>query len=183
MNEAELKRWVKQEIARQVAVITSGQSGENADVQSEDIENLYPGSPTIPKRPLMHPYGFASRAPKGVIQVTAKVGEGPTNRMILGHRAKDRPADIEEGESLIYSEAGYKIVAHKDGIRIHKGSEKYSLLLGEDVITFIAALVDLIVAHTHGPPGTPPTNAGDFTQLKTNDLASTTLLSTEDGGF
>lgn len=182
MNEAELKRWVRDEIQRQLIVIQNASAG-GSDGQKETIDNLYPGSPSIPDRPIMHPFGFVSRATKKVISVVGKIGADPSNRMVLGHRDSKRPADLEEGESAIYSEAGYQLRAMLDGIRVVKGSNKHPLLLGDLVITFLGALTDLVIAHTHGPPGTPPTNAPDFVQLKTENLANKTLLSTKEGGF
>lgn len=182
MNDSELKRWVREEIARQIIVITSGTAGDNT-AESETIDSLYPGSPSIPTRPVMHPYGFASRALKGSIQVTAKVGADPSNRMVLGHRDSKRPADLETGESVLYSSEGYQLRAMLDGLRVVKGDKKFALLLGEDLIAVLAKIIDVLVIHTHGPPGTPPTNAADFTNIKTQDLAGTTLLSTQEGGL
>lgn len=183
MNEAELKRWVRKEIQTQLNIIMSATTGLGETVEDETISSLYPGSPDIPKRPVMHPYGFASRAPTGTTSVTGKHGADPSNRMVLGHRDANRPTDLEEGESTLYSVAGYEIRAYKDGIRVVKGSKKFALLLGEDIITFLAELIDVLAIHTHGPPGTPPTNASDITLLKTENLAGSTLLSTEEGGF
>ncbi len=182
MNESELKKWVRDEIQRQLVVIQNASAG-GSDGQKETIDNLYPGSPSIPERPLMHPFGFVSRATKKVISIVARIGQDPSNRMVLGHRDSNRPANLEEGESAIYSSAGYQIRAMIDGIRLVKGDTRHALLLGDDVITVLASLLDLIIAHTHGPPGTPPSNAVDFTNLKVENLASTTLLSTKDGGF
>ncbi len=183
MNEAEMKRWVRKEIQSQLNIIMSASSGLGETVEDETISSLFPGSPDIPNRPVMHPYGFASRATSGTINVVGKHGSDPSNRMVLGHRDSNRPDDLEEGESTVYSMSGYEIRASKDGIRVIKGSKKFALLLGEDIITFLAALVDVLALHTHGPPGTPPTNAADITKLKTDNLAGSTLLSTEDGGF
>lgn len=182
MNEAELKKWVRQEIARQLIVIASGQAGENT-VETETIENLYPGSPNIPERPVMHPYGFASRAPSGTISVTGKVGNDPSNRMVLGHRDSDRPSDLKVGEASQYSSSGYELRAMLDGIRLVKGNKQVALLLGEDVLELLGKIIDTIVIHTHGSPGTPPSNAADFNLIKTQDLSGATLLSTEEGGF
>jgi len=181
MNDADLKRWVREEIQRQLIVIQNGQAGENTSM-TETIENLYPGSPSIPERPVMHPFGFVSRAKRGVLSVIGKIGADPSNRMTLGHRDSKRP-EVEEGESGIYSSEGYELRAMLDGLRVVKGDQKYALLLGDEVITFLGKLIDVLVIHTHGPPGTPPSNAADFTQLKTDDLAGTTLLSTKEGGF
>lgn len=188
MNDSELKRFIKQEISNQVRVILSGQSGGSATVEDETIDNMLPGSPSIPKRPVMHPFGFASRAVKKVISVVARQGDGPTNRLVLGHRHSGRPADLKEGESTMYAwdetKLAYQIRAALDGIYVMSpGGKKLGLLIGDDTIAVLVKLLDAIIAHTHGPPGTPPSNAADFTAIKTNDLAKKTLISTKEGGF
>lgn len=108
LNESAIKRFVRDEIKRQLNIILTAQAGSN-DNETETIENLFPGSPSIPERPVMHPYGFASRAPSKTLSVVAKHGADPSNRMILGHRDKNRPTDLEAGEAIIYSEDGNRI--------------------------------------------------------------------------
>lgn len=114
MLESEILRYVREEIKRQLVVVLSGQAGANDDVETETIDNLYPGSPSIEKRPVMHPYGFASRAPAGTISVTARQGNDPTNRLVLGHRDSLRsalPEDLGEGASVIYASDGETVLA------------------------------------------------------------------------
>jgi len=91
---ANLVGFVRKEIERQLNVILSGQAGANTSTENETIDNLYPGMPSIESRPVMHPYGFVSRAPRKTISVTGKQGAGPQNRMTLGHRdSLDRRLD------------------------------------------------------------------------------------------
>lgn len=124
----EMKRFVREEVARQLNVILSGVcEGTEADAQSESIGALYPGSPTIENRPVMHPYGYASRAPKGVLQVTAKQGASPQNRLVIGHRDADRPDDLEEGETEIYSSGGWSVRVKNDSIIIGNGEQEFVL--------------------------------------------------------
>lgn len=105
--DAETIRFVRQEVQRQLNVILSGESGDNSDIENETIDNLYPGTPSIASRPVMHPYGLASRAPAGTIQVTAKQGADPSNRMVLGHRDSNRSGlDLDEGEVVLYGADG-----------------------------------------------------------------------------
>lgn len=112
MMSPEAKREIRQEVMRQLNVILSGATGDNSKIETEDIQSLYPGSPPIPKRPVMHPYGFASRANAGVIQVTAKQGADAQNRMVLGHRDSMRAGlGLAEGESVIYGSDGKTILA------------------------------------------------------------------------
>lgn len=114
MLDSDILRSVRLEVARQLNTILSGQAGANDTVQGETIDNMYPGSPSIPDRPVMHPYGFASRAAKGTISVTGKQGSDPTNRLVLGHRDKMRPTDISEGDVVIYSSDGKTVLTRVD---------------------------------------------------------------------
>lgn len=120
----ELQRFVKQEVARQLNVILSGSSGDNTKIENETINSLYPGSPQISARPVMHPYGIASRAPVGTIQVTAKQGADAHNRIVLGHRDDLRQGlGIKEGETMIYASDGKTVLAtvlvsQTDGVKM-----------------------------------------------------------------
>ncbi len=108
LTESEVKRFVRDEIKRALNIILTAQAGSNT-VEKETVENLFPGSPSIPKRPVMHPYGFASRAPSKTLSVVAKHGADPSNRIVLGHRDSNRPTDLNDGEAAIYSADGNKI--------------------------------------------------------------------------
>lgn len=138
MNEADLKRFIRLEVARQAQVILSGVTGANENVGSEDIEQVYPGSPTIEKRPVMHPYGFASKAPRGVLQVTARQGENPGNRMVMGHRDKNRPDDMAEGEAWTYSQGGWFIQCNNAGVKIVNKDADTSIDISTGEILFTA---------------------------------------------
>ncbi len=110
MHDAEMVRAVRQEVARQLNVILSGQAGENT-AEKETIDNLFPGSPSIKDRPVMHPFGFVSRATKGTISVVGRQGASPENRLVLGHRDPKRPTDLEEGEALLYASDGETVIS------------------------------------------------------------------------
>lgn len=114
MHDSDTIRLVRQEIKRQLITILSGQAGANDQVETETIDNMYPGSPSIPDRPVMHPYGFASRAPVKTIGVTGRQGDDPTNRIVLGHRDSKRPKDIGAGDVVIYSHNGTDILTRVD---------------------------------------------------------------------
>jgi phage gp45-like len=132
---ADEARFIRQEIARQLNVILSGQAGDNSSIETETIDNLFPGSPSIADRPVMHPYGFASRAPTGTIAVTAKHGADAQNRMVLGHRDKVRKLlDLSEGDAVIYSSDGAVALASislKGGV-VEITNEAGTLQLGTD---------------------------------------------------
>jgi phage gp45-like len=103
---------IRKEVRRQLNIILSGAAGSNASTENETINALYPGSPQISDRPVMHPYGLASRAPAGKIQVTARQGSDPQNRIVLGHRDDLRSGlGIESGETMIYASDGKTVLA------------------------------------------------------------------------
>jgi phage gp45-like len=135
--DADTVRFVREEIKRQLSAILSGQAGDNSDVETETIDNLFPGSPSIEKRPVMHPYGFASRAPQGTISVTARQGNDPSNRVVLGHRDSLRsglPEDLGAGDSVIYASDGKTVLARI--VLVGKvatiTNDKGTILLAED---------------------------------------------------
>jgi phage gp45-like len=117
MIDAEITRFIRDEIKRQMDVILAGSTGDNSKIVNEDIENMYPGMPTILQRPVMHPYGFVSRAPAKTLQVVGKQGEHLGNRVVLGHRDGARPTDLASGESQQYSSTFYAVRASKDKLR------------------------------------------------------------------
>lgn len=177
-------RWIRQEIATQLNIILSAQAGDNAAVQTEDIENLLQNNPTIPKRPVMHPYGYASRAPRGVFSIVAKMGEGPSNRFVLGHRDGDRPTDLQLGETRVYSLAGYTVRWNDSGVFLsHGDSTPEPMVLGTAANEFLGMLLDLIANHTHAGQGAPPSNTLQFTQAKADTIDTKKLLATKEGGF
>lgn len=177
------KRWVIDEIRRQLKIITAGQAGSTT-MTTETIDNLMAGHPSIPDRPIMRPYGFASRAPVGTISVTAQMGEHPGNKMTLGHRDKDAPS-IEEGESVQYSMGGYRVKVQNGEIFVGKGDDLEHMVVGETLKEFLITLVAALVAHTHignlGFSTSPPENAMDFTQAQTDFLDNDKILA-KDGG-
>jgi hypothetical protein len=193
MMTPEDKRWVMQAIKLQLKIITSGSAG-NSTMTTQDIENLMPGMPTIPARPIMHPFGFASRAPKGLIAVTAQQGENPGNKLTLGHRDKDAP-DVDEGEGVAYSVGGYTIFIKNNELTIGKDGDLEHMVVGETLKTVLTALITAIVAHEHlyipplvpavtSPiPTGPPINAADFTLIQTENLDTDKILAKDGGRF
>lgn len=182
--EPDLKRFIRHEIAKQMNIILTGSAGSyDPAAFSEDIEELYPGADTITQRPVMHPFGFVSSAPRGTIQVVARQGEHPSNRLVIGHRDASRPTDIAEGTAKMYSVAGFQIYAGEDGIYVGKDSATEPLVLGTAANEFFSALLDLLIAHVHPSPGAPSDKSADFTQLKTQTIEGNLLLSTADGGL
>lgn len=173
-------RKIRNEIKTQLNIILSGSAGANDSIENETINSLYPGTPPIAARPLMHPYGLVSRAPESTIQVTARQGADATNRMVLGHRDKLRAAlGLDEGETCIYSSDGETILSkvllsNSKGIVGTIGLEgKLSITKGnaEFVASVIKLLQDIQNAFTvtmlGNQPLVMPTFAEDLLQLQT----------------
>lgn len=184
----ELRRYIVKEIQRQLNIITSGQAGSNT-MDTEDIDNIMPGIPTIPGRPVMHPFGVASRAPRGTIAVTAQQGSHPGNKLTLGHRYASQPA-VEEGESCLYNHFGQRVYLQNGSIRIGSQVAANPLVLGTELKDLLQQLLQLLSTHTHvgnlGSPTSAPIEAAQFTQFKTDFVDNDTIFSetnfTEKGG-
>jgi phage gp45-like len=131
----------------------------------------------------MHPYGFCSLAPDGTTQVVARQGEHFGNRLVLGHRAADRPKDLKSGETAAYSKSGYKIVWKGDSVMIGHGSTLEPLVMGQALNDLLKSLLNALIAHTHAAPGVPPTNVADFTTILTSKLNSNKILVKDGGAF
>lgn len=175
--DAETIRFVREEIRRQLNIILPGTAGKTS-VSTETINDLYPGMPSIQERPIMHPYGLVSRAPQGTLNVTGRMGDHVGNRMVLGHRDKNRPS-LEEGEVILYNEFGQQIYLQDGEIHIGSKTAASPFVLGDVLNAFLKDLLTDIVAHTHAAPGAPPTNAADFTTLKSENLDNDAILSGE----
>jgi hypothetical protein len=183
MIDPEIKSFIQREIQRSLMLILSGQAGVNT-VTTETIESPgYPGSNSLEERPVMHPFGFVSRAPQGIISVIGRQGSDPGNYLVMGHRDPGRP-EVEEGAAAMYaSEKGPMMMTGAKGVFVGKGgTADKPLLLGTEGGAFLGQLLDLIIAHVHPSPGAPANNVADFTQLKTQ-IDEKKLISTTDGGL
>ena len=164
--DSETRTFIKKEIERQMNIILSALTGESVDVATEKIDQLFPGMPPTDGRPVMHPYGFASRALAGIVNVTARSGEHVGNRMILGHRDKDRPSDLEVGESVIYSNGGLKIYLRNGKIQIGSENSDNPAVLYNEIKILLELILDHVIAHTHignlGFLTGAPQNVADF---------------------
>lgn len=147
MMDAHDWAMVRKEIARACSVILHGRTAETQvdDAPStESVDDCPPGAPTIEGRPVMHPYGLASRAKANTTAVIARVGDHPANKMIIGHRDKDRPALENEGDVALYDMHGNVLMLRDTDPYIDTGDRKFSVGgkdLGDDLLGAIAALV------------------------------------------
>lgn len=185
MNPSALERMIIQIVEQRLQILTSGSAGANG-LTSETIDNLFAGSPSIPDRPIMRPFGFVSRAPKGTISVVGQQGHHPGNRLVLGHR--DNPQlSIAEGETALYSIGGYRTIIQNGQLLVGKGDVLEPVVMGTTANDFLIALLNLLIAHTHignlGAPTSAPQNAQAFTDLRTQNLDNGKLLAKDGGRF
>lgn len=181
MTDGDMIRFIREEIRKEMNVILSGETAGSA-THTESIDNLFPGMPTITDRPVMQPFGISSRAPKKTLQFIGRQGADKTNRFVLGHRDKNKPA-VDEGETSVYSVGGYQVRVFNGKIQIAKGTDFETLVVGETLRDFLIALIGEIVLHTHAAPGAPPTNASAFTALQTASLDNDKILAKDGGRF
>ncbi len=173
-------RFIKQEIAKQLNIILSGSSGDNTQF-TEDIQNMFAGMPTITARPVMHPYGISSRAPNGTIQVVGKQGDHAGNRLVLGHRDKDRPLPAAQGGTILYDAFGHQVVLSESKMQFGSAGSTENMVLGQVFKTMMNTLLTALAAHTHignlGFDTAPPSNAADFNQIKSSPIGDDAILS------
>lgn len=200
VTDSEILAFIRREVARQTQVILNAQAGKNT-IDKENIDLMYPGAPSVTERPVMHPYGLASRAPEKTLSVVARVGEHSANRMVIGHRDKDRPTDLEEGETILYSVGKMSVIVRKDKVTIGKGETGVSVVvdekkvtigkgdtqepgvLGDALASLLSELLDILANHTHGPPGTPPAQSAQITQIKVQQVDAGKFLAEEGKGL
>lgn len=180
MTDGELLSFLRKEIKKQVNIVLAGLSGQNTSV-SEDINSQYPGSPVVPARPVMHPYGLVSRSPTGTVQVVARVGDHPGNRMVLGHRDAARPT-IAQGETQLYNQFGQAIYLKNGEVHIGTAANTNPAPTGNELLAMLLEFVADYKAHQHiGNLGVAtPLSPDDVTaadQLKANHLDNKLIVS------
>lgn len=185
MIDAELRRFIEKEIKRQVQVVLTGATESNAAL-TESIASAYPGMATVPSRPLVLPYGLASRAPEGTISCVLRQGDHPGALLTVGHRDAKRPS-VEVGESSLYSKDGYEVRVKNGQIQVGKNGVFETVVVGDTLKTLLSALIDAIVQHTHlgnlGYPTGAPQNAAVFSNLKAENLSNDKILAKNGGRF
>jgi phage gp45-like len=161
MMDADDISFMRSEIKRQVQLVLFGSAGTNTPM-TENIQEMLPGMPTIPDRPVMHSYGFVSRAPQDTISVVIRCGDHAGNRMVIGHRDQFRPPDIAEGECAFYSSKFYQARMGNDHLRMgfttdntdagFAGQSSFTIVNepGSENITFVSKLGQLIQLSSDG---------------------------------
>lgn len=136
---------VRKLIRRELNILLYAQTGTTTS-KGEIIEQLYPGMPNTETRPRIQPYGVSSRAPRGTISFTARVGDHPGNRVILGHQHNDRP-DPNAGGTILYDAHGHQIKLQEEGMEFEANGVK----LLENLIKFFKEVRDGYVFTSLGP--------------------------------
>lgn len=188
MLDPNLRREIQDEIRQTLMVILPALTGSKTTSQTETIDQLYPGMPEIADRPIMHPYGVVSRAPKGTNSIAARIGEHTSNRMIIGHMDNARKdISLNEGEVVLYNEFGQQIRLEQDKINLGKSADEPAVL-GNVLVELLGEIMDILIngnsvlTTTPGNPSAPnPLVASQLTAFKSQYLttATTNILSQE----
>lgn len=187
MISSEIRDLIRFEIRKQINVLLPGFS-QNCSATTEDIVNMYSGiGNTLPKSPIMRPFGYSSNTPDGTLQVVGRVGDHEAARMVLGHRDANVPLPPAQGESAVYSVGGYQMRVRNGLIEIGKNGTFEPQVMGETLRDFLISLVDLIVTHQHlgnlGFQTSVPLNASSFNTLKADNLDNKFILCENGGRF
>ncbi len=137
------KRFIQEEIKRQINILLTGAAGETT-ATTETINSMFPGMPAITARPIMHPFGLASRATQGTPSVVGRGGDHFGARFTMGHLDPARPTDIGSGETVLYNEFGQRIYIRDGEIQIGSESSENPMVLGDILQDFIRDLWELI---------------------------------------
>lgn len=161
---------------------------QDGGLEDQEIEQAVPGAPRMDKRPVVHPYGYVSRAPAGTIGVSAQVGEHPGARIIIGARDKSRASMgfLKEGDVCIYNAKGEKIVLSQNKTQLGSENAANPVVLGTELKALLEQILDILIAGDHvltTSPGNPtapnPSKTTTLTNLKSTYLtnASTNIIS------
>lgn len=170
---------IRDEIKRAMNIVLPANT-LNAQVQSEDIANNFPGQGTIPTRPLVLPYGLAARAPDGTNSMTARIGTDPGARYVIGHRDAKRP-DPGAGCSMLYNEYGQVVWLQNGKVLLGSMQATHAYVFGDVLQQCLSTVLSAIAAHTHtdslGGLTTPPLNAATFTGQASSPVDDGSMLS------
>lgn len=188
MLDPEIRQAIREEIKHTMAVLLPGLVGKANTTQSESIDQPYIGMAEMPERPIMHPYGLVSRAPKGTTSIHGRMSGHASNRFVLGHMDNERKnIDCNQGEVVLYNQYGQQIRLENGKIALGKKVDEQAVL-GNVLAEFIGKLIDeletgdLVITTTPGNPTAPnPTAVARFEILRTQylDTEATNILSQE----
>lgn len=188
MIDPNVLRYIHVEIRRQLNTILSCYT-ENADNENCDIDQPFPGADKITARPVVHPFGFVSKAPNGTLALSGRVGEHPGARIVFGHRDKMRKdIPLDEGEVCLYNAQGEKIFLKKDKIQLGDISANEPAALGNVLAECLGVIFDILIqgqsvlTTAPGNPTAPnPAVAANLTAKKAQYITNilTNILSQE----
>lgn len=187
--DAETRRFIHEEIKKNLNILLFGAAGENNE-QVEVIDQMFPGMPGIADRPVISSYGIASRAPKGTISVNARVGDHYGSRVVLGHRDKDKPIDLEEGDVAVYNMGKMQVRLANNRIRIAQSDDNTEAGMAGKTNMVISADPDadtFSVSHSEGglfqfqPNGSVFLGSSDSSYIYMNSETNEVSLVSKDG--
>lgn len=171
MTESEIRGLIREEIQRSMGLLLYALTGEGG-LNDTDISALYPGGKVIEDLPTVYPFGIHSNVPRETVALIGRIGEHVGNRIVMGHRDAQRPnIELEEGETVIYSRGGRRIVVRNEEIFIGTEGAEEPLVLGAALSSLLSTVLDALSSHVHtngnmgGPTGTP-TNASVYSSAK-----------------
>lgn len=188
MIDADVIRLIRREIRNHMFIIGHAiAQGGGQTVEDQALEQNYPGGPAMNPRPVSHPYGFVSSAPKGTLAVTARIGEHPGAVITIAHRDPARAEmELAEGDSTLYDEGGQAVGCVGGKTLLGSLQADNPVVLGNELVELLTELVDLIIAGdlalttSPGNPTAPnPPTVVRFQELKQRLLtnATTNVLS------
>lgn len=181
MMTSEEMRYIRDEIRNAVNVVMTAQAGGQNSTFEQTIANQYAGQAQLTNRPIMFPYGMVSRMPPKTGIMTARLGDHPGNRTVLGALDENRP-DCPELGTVLYNAFGAKIVLDKLKIQVGSEDADEPLVLGKVMLDFAGKLLDAIsqltvVCTSPGNSSSPPVNIAAFQGLKAQFVVLQTLVS------
>ena len=177
------RRLIRDEVKRQLNIILSGAAGANGLGPRTRLSSAYTQVlHRSPARPVMHPYGIASRAPAGTIQVTGP-GRGLDRRTgwssAIATRSPRRPRARTRARRSSMPADGTtvlsKILVSNDQGIVAEVSPEGALVIKKGEVEFVAQIAQLftdiqagLVSTILGPqPLVMPTFATDLAKLQT----------------
>lgn len=145
MLSPEIRSEIHAEIKRHLMVLLPAKASTNTS-QTEVINELYTGMPETIARPIMHPFGFVSRASKDTTCVAARMGEHAGNRIVIGHIDNSRKdIELEEGDVVLYNADGTQIRLEGKKIKLGKDADE-AAVLGNQLIDLLSNILNILIA-------------------------------------
>jgi hypothetical protein len=156
----------RKEIRNYINMLLINGISDDGTTEDQAFNSQQTAGDTQKKRPVVHPFGFVSRAPSGKNCVLGQFGENIGARVVLGFRDANRAKKdyLEVGECEIYSEPATpfenseKVVLKKDKVLLGSENAENPLVLGDILMNLFTELFDLFGQMGQGlttSPGNP----------------------------